>query len=80
MDKVKWNYIVDVLILVAFVIVAVTGLLKWPGLGLYNVLPGVQLSILHDWSGLIAVILAFVHVALNWKFMTSMTKKYFSRV
>jgi membrane protein implicated in regulation of membrane protease activity len=79
MDKVKWNYIVDILILIAFVIVAITGLLKWPGLGFHKFLPMMQLTNLHDWSGLIAVILAFVHVALNWKFMTSMTKKYFSR-
>ena len=79
MDKQKANYIVDVLILIAFVIVAITGLVKWPGLGLNKILPMFQLSNLHDWSGLAAVILAFLHVALNWKLLVCLTKKYFTK-
>ncbi len=81
MDKQKANYIIDILILVAFIIVSVTGVLKWPGLGIgiHKIFPIVQLSNLHDWSGLAAVILAFLHVALNWKLMVCLTKKYFKR-
>jgi hypothetical protein len=79
MDKVKISYIVDVLILIAFIVVAVTGVIKWPGLGLHKLFDFGLMSFIHDWSGLIAVILAFIHVALSWKFMVCMTKKYFTK-
>ena len=79
MDKVKWNYIIDVLILIAFIIVAITGLLKWPGVGAHKFLPMLKLTMLHDLSGLIATIFAFLHVALNWNFMICMTKKYLQK-
>ncbi len=76
MDKVKINYIVDILILIAFIVVAITGIIKWPGLGLHKFFNLVMLSFVHDWSGLIATVLAFFHVVLNWNFMVCMTKKY----
>ena len=77
MDKVKLNYIVNILILIAVIVVAITGLIKWPGLGLVRGQQMVQISFVHDWSGLIMAILAVLHVALNWNFMVCMTKKYF---
>ena len=76
LDKVKINYIVDVLILITFIIVGITGIIKWPKLGLIDLFDFKLMMILHDFSGLFAIILAFFHVALNFNFMVCMTKKY----
>ncbi|MFH0875573.1 MAG: DUF4405 domain-containing protein [archaeon] len=75
---------VDVAILLAFLICAITGIVKWPGLvpflGLsYRNLPMAGLSNLHDWSGLIMSFLAFTHVVLHWDWIVIMTKKIFSK-
>ncbi len=84
MDKQKANYIVDILILIAFIIVAVTGILKWPAIvgiggGIHKSALMIQLTTLHDFSGLAAIILAFLHVALNWKLLVCLTKRYFGK-
>lgn len=79
MNRAKLNYWIDIMILLAFIIVAVTGITKWPGLFSHKTLPIRFISELHDWSGLAMSVLALIHVILHWKFIVCMTKSYFSR-
>jgi len=74
----KWS--VDILMLVFFLISAVTGLFKFTLLmrafGLTGlVLPLAWMSDLHDWSGLALVVLVLVHLFLNRRWLVAVTKK-----
>jgi hypothetical protein len=57
-----------VILLIATIICAGTGIVKWPGLinalGLtYRDLPMALLTELHDWTGLVMLIFAGIHLA-----------------
>ncbi|MCK4927287.1 MAG: hypothetical protein KAS11_02385, partial [Candidatus Aenigmarchaeota archaeon] len=59
MDRMKLNFWIDVGLAISFFICFFTGLIKWPGLvkiigvSAYKVLHVKNISVLHDWSGLI---------------------------
>jgi len=78
--KQRINYAIDAIMLVAFALCAITGVAKMPELGLaigpafYN-----GLSIVHDWSGVLASALALAHLALHARWLTTMTKRAFGR-
>ena len=83
MDKLKLNYFVDVGLAISFFICFITGLIKWPGLikiigiSAYRVLHVGNISMLHDWSGLIMGLLVLVHLVLHWGWIVSVTKSIF---
>jgi len=72
MDKLKLNYWVDVGLAISLFVCFITGLIKWPGLikiigtSAYKILYFSNISLLHDWSGLIMGLLVLVHLVLNW--------------
>ena len=81
MDKLKLKYIINVGLLISFVAVFVTGIIKFPGLlaslGIgRSGLPWAQISKVHDWSGLVMGILVFAHLVQNWSWMVATTKRY----
>ncbi len=78
MNKVKINYIVDIILLILFVLVAATGLMKLPLLKKFF-FQSAQLSFIHDYSGVLMVVFIFVHLILNLNFMICMTKKYLGK-
>ena len=78
MNKAKLNYFVDLLLAVSFLLVVVTGILKFPGWFKLD-LPWRLINNIHDWSGLIMAFLVFVHLILHWKWIVSMTNKIFGR-
>jgi cytochrome b subunit of formate dehydrogenase len=74
------NYVIDILILASLLICAITGILKWPGfirtLGLgLTVLPMKQVTAIHDWSGLLMIVLIAVHFFIHLDWLAAMTKK-----
>lgn len=83
--RAKLNYIVDVVMGISFILLFITGLIKFPGLvgsffGIrFGDLPVGLLSTIHDWSGLIMGIFVLFHIALQWKVLTGMTRKIFSK-
>lgn len=85
MNRSVLNYWIDAGLAVSFVLVFFTGLMKWPGLikligvDVYRALPMRNVSFIHDWSGLIMGLLVFVHLALHWKWIVSMTKNIFRK-
>jgi hypothetical protein len=70
------NYIIDVLAFFAIIIVAVTGILKFPNLA--NILGIHPLPLwihpIHDWAGLSLALLMLLHIILHWKWLIAMTK------
>jgi len=85
MNKAKLNYWIDVGLAISFFICFITGLIKWPGLiriigtSAYRTLHFRNISLLHDWSGLIMGLLVIIHLALHWKWIVYMTKNLFSK-
>lgn len=82
-NRTKLNYWIDIGLMASFSICFYTGLLKWPGLvkiigvSAYNFLQIKNVSLLHDWSGLIMGLLVLVHLALHWKWLMAVTKNIF---
>lgn len=86
MSKTRTNYIVDIIILIAFLITGVSGivLLLIPGgrgLSQYVVLgiPRAGWVELHDWAGIGAMIGVFLHLALHWRWLVCVTSGMFRR-
>ena len=77
-------YLVDIGLLISFLLVAITGIIKFPGLlsvfGIgYGSIPISGLSKLHDWSGVAMSILVLMHLALHWNWIVVTTKRYLGR-
>lgn len=85
MNRTKLNYLIDVGLAVSFFISFITGLIKWPGLikiigtSAYRALHVKNISLLHDWSGLIMGLLILIHLALHWKWIVCVTKSIFKK-
>ena len=86
MKKPIINYIVDFLMVVSFLLTAITALVIFFFLpsgvrqGSYQTFLGIikgNWSTVHDWSGIIFIILALVHFVLHWKWVRGMTKNIF---
>ncbi|MFW9942492.1 MAG: DUF4405 domain-containing protein [Candidatus Thorarchaeota archaeon] len=78
----KLNYFIDIGLLISFILVLITGILKSPLLNFTRTLNYTSFSLLmtlHDWSGLFLLILAIFHVILHLKWMIAMTKRLFSK-
>ena len=83
MNRTKLNYIVNMGLGLSFFICFVTGLIKWPGLikligtSAYRTLQFRNISMIHDWSGLIMGLLVLVHLTLHWRWIVAVTKNMF---
>jgi hypothetical protein len=75
MNKAKINYLVDLGMAIAFVLVAVTGILKFPAFG------GKvrDYMLLHDWAGIALAAFVLLHLILHRQWIISMTKNFFKR-
>jgi len=76
------NYCIDISLLVGAVFCGTTGIIKWPGLiaslGLsYKTLSIAAITGIHDWSGLLIVILAVLHVLMHRKWLVVLTRQIF---
>ena len=77
----KW--VVDIGLLASFLVCVVTGIFKFTllmrMLGLTQlVFPLALMSDIHDWSGILLIILVGVHLVLNRRWIWAMTKKILS--
>jgi cytochrome b subunit of formate dehydrogenase len=84
MVSAKTNYWIDIGLAITFILTALTGILKFPGLifkfGLtYKDLPMKTLSTIHDWSGIIMVLLVLIHLIFHFKWIVVMTKNLFKK-
>jgi hypothetical protein len=77
------RYFINILMLLSFVCLFFTGLLKFPELQiffkLYNYpLPWRTISYLHDWSGAVLGVLIIIHLCFNYRWFVGQTKNFFS--
>lgn len=84
MNRALINYFVDAGLLICLVLSGITGIIKFPGLifnlGItYQQLPMKLISTIHDWSGIILVVLVIMHLVLHWRWIIVMTKSFFRR-
>ncbi len=82
------NYVVDFLMTISFIVTAITGLILFFFLpsgvkqGSYQTFLGIikgTWSVVHDWSGIIFIILTLLHFILHWNWVVSMTKNLFKK-
>jgi hypothetical protein len=79
MEKRTVKYLIDIGLLVSGILCMVTGVIKLPVLLNFfdiraGILPVYQITLVHDWSGVIFVVLIIAHVSLNWRWMVGVTK------
>jgi hypothetical protein len=86
MNLPKINYIIDALMVVSFAVTAVTGLIIFffiPGgvpQGRYQEFIGIlkgTWTAVHNWAGIVMVLLVVLHFLLHWKWVVSTTKNLF---
>ena len=80
MNKTKINYWVDVVIAIAFILSAISGLVFLLPLTTTTVL-GLSFAVwdqLHIWGSLAMISGVLVHLALHWKWVVTMTRKSFA--
>lgn len=83
MNKQKTNYIIDLLALISFVVAAISGLAirffmpSGVRQGRLQEFLGVQKGVwseIHDWAGIIFIVLVIIHFILHWDWLVCMTK------
>lgn len=82
MKKSDLNYFVDIGLAISFFISFVTGILKFKevllfftGFNIY--FSNYWLNFIHDRVGILMGIFVFIHLILHFKWIKTMTKKYF---
>ena len=86
MGKKFWMYVVDMGLIISFLGVVITGIIKFRTLlGYFDVSLSFSdagwglLRTIHDWSGLVMAILVLIHLILNWGWIVETTKEYFKK-
>ena len=75
---IRLNQVINAALLISFLILFITGLIKHPALVRYLIgiaLPMGQISSVHDAAGVITGILGIIHIILNWRFWKSLFRK-----
>jgi cytochrome b561 len=82
----KINYIIDILMLVCFVITAISGMLflffpKGPRAGWYEIgsFNKGDLNALHKYFGILTILFVLIHFLLHLKWIVTMTKNLFKK-
>lgn len=80
MERGNLKFAVDIILLLSFIGMFVTGILKWPGLAnSWGLNFGHWFSIVHDYSGLVLALGVLLHFILNWEEFTCMAKNLFKK-
>ncbi len=79
MDRLKVDYFIDLGLLISFLTVFLTGIIKFRGWGLYDKFGFPNISLIHDWSGIVMGVLVLVHLVLHWGWIVNTTKCFFKK-
>ena len=74
MNKLKLNYFIDVLLIISFVIVAITSIILFFKLGSKHSLGGI-----HNISGMLFILLSLIHLGLHFNWFICITKSFFNK-
>jgi len=78
MNKIKIYFWLDILMLIFFIIVAISALLLFTGLR-FEGIRNQDLKLIHNYSGLILIIIMTIHFLLHFKWVTSVGKSLFKK-
>jgi hypothetical protein len=78
MNRAKLNYLIDLGLFITFILVALTGIIKFPLFGLGKIYFK-NMHLIHDWSGIVLTALVLIHLILHWRVIKSMTKSFFRK-
>jgi len=84
MEKRTAKYLIDVGMLVSGILCALTGIIKLPALLTFvdlrgMILPFYQISLVHDGSGVVFVVLIIAHLGYNWRWMAAVIRTLLKR-
>jgi cytochrome b subunit of formate dehydrogenase len=68
--KVKTNFWIDILMLIFFIIVSITGLILFTNLG-FDGIRNYDLKLIHDYAGIILIIIMAIHFLLHFNWIVS---------
>ncbi len=74
----KLNFCIDILMLILFIIVAITSLILFFDLRI-SVIRNQDLKIIHTYLGLVLIIIMVIHFLLHFKWITSIGKNLFKK-
>ncbi len=82
----KIKYFVDIGMLISFILVFATGIIKFRkllsfiGINLnYEGLPMKEIAAIHDWSGVAIGVFVLIHLILNLTWIIETTKDFFEK-
>ena len=78
MNKMKIYFWLDILMLIFFIIVSISGLVLFTGLK-FEGIKNQELKNIHNYSGLILFIIIAIHFLLHFKWVTSVGKNLFKK-
>ena len=85
MTKPKTNYWIDFIMLISFLVVAITGLILFfmpsgQGSSWISFLGIIKhtWSEIHNWVGLFLILIIIIHFLLHWKWFVTLTKSLFN--
>ncbi len=73
------NYVLDILMLLTAIVLGISSLLVWVVLPKGYSPQWLLWIAIHKWSGFALFAEAFVHIALHWRWLWTMTKKVLRR-
>jgi len=73
MNKIKIYFWIDILMLIFFIIVAITALFLFTGVR-FDGIRNQDLKLIHNYSGLILIIIIVIHFLLHFKWISSIGK------
>ena len=81
MNKIKTNYIIDLLLLICFIIVSISGIILVFSSGQFMILGTNKIFWLksHVLSGFGFMVFGLIHFLLHLKWLSIMTKSFFKR-
>lgn len=88
MNRNKLNFWIDFLAFIAFLLVAKTGLIIFFFLpegvrqGRYQEFFGITkstYSTIHDWAGIVMIVLVVIHLILHWRWIACSLKNFFKK-
>ena len=86
MNKPKLNYVIDFAAFISFIATALSGLaikffmpsgVKQGGLQEFLGIQKGAWSEIHDWSGILLIVFAIIHLILHWDWIVCMTRNIF---
>ena len=85
MEKAKVKFIIDVLMVISFLLVGITGIMKLPQvirinpLNIFRHIDFRLMSNIHDISGVAIVILIIIHLTLNFTWLKNVFLNFFKK-